>query len=42
MDFIEILNYQPFGGMRVMHYIMLFILIHVIWMEVKVYLNNRD
>ena len=42
MDFIEILNYQPFGGMRVMHYIMLFIVIHVIWLEVKVYLNNRE
>ena len=42
MDFIEILNYQPFGGMRVMHYIMLFIVIHVVWLEVKVYLNNRE
>jgi len=42
MDFIDILNYQPFGGMRVMHYIMLFIVIHIIWLEVKVYLNNHD
>jgi len=42
MTWIDMLNYQPFGGMRVMHYIMLFIVIHVIWLEVKVYLNNRD
>ena len=40
MDFIEILNYEPFGGMRVMHYMMLIILICMIWSEVKSYLNT--
>ena len=42
MSWIDILNYQPLGGMRIMHYIMLYILVHIIWMEVKVYLDNRD
>ena len=42
MSWIDILNYQPLGGMRIMNYIMLFIVLHLIWMEVKVYFNNRE
>ena len=41
MTWIDLLNYQPFGNLRIMHFIMLFVLCWIAWFEWKEYKGEK-